>query len=434
MRPAADSTKWKALIAAALGWLFDGYESFVLVLVGAIAVRQVLPPDQVADASAYFGGLIAATLVGWATGGVISGVLSDYIGRKRTLMLSILCYALFTGLTAFSGAYWMLVLFRFLTGLGLGGEWGPGAAMVCEMWPAAVRGRAASALQSAYGVGILLASAIWLMVAPLGPAAWRYMFLIGVAPAFLILYIRRGLQDPALWCAADDRRRAAVARAASGQAVAAEDRALLQLTVIRLVANPALRRRLVPLLVMSAITIIGYWGASTWIPQYAGQIAAAAGRDARDWISLAGIASGLGAIAGYLVFGVLADTWGRKPMIWVYYLGSLPAVWVPFLLVRDPALFLLAVALNGFFTTGQFSWMPIYLPELFPTAVRGSAISVVFNSARYLAAAGPLVAGAVITMFGGIGRAASMIALVYVVGLIVTPFAGPETKGKPLPE
>lgn len=118
----------------------------------------------------------------------------------------------------------------------------------------------------------------------------------------------------------------------------------------------------------------------------------------------------------------------------MYYLGSLPAVWVPFLLVREPALFLLAVALNGFFTAGQFSWMPIYLPELFPTAVRGSAISVVFNSARYLAAAGPLVAGAVITMFGGIGRAASIIALVYVAGLIVTPFAGPETKGKPLPE
>jgi hypothetical protein len=113
-----------------------------------------------------------------------------------------------------------------------------------------------------------------------------------------------------------------MARAASGQAVAAEDRALLQLTVIRLVANPALRRRLVPLLAMSVITIIGYWGAVTWIPQYAGRIAAAAGRDARDWISPTGIASGLGAIAGSLEFVVLADAWGRKPAIWVYYLRS----------------------------------------------------------------------------------------------------------------
>jgi len=185
---------------------------------------------------------------------------------------------------------------------------------------------------------------------------------------------------------------------------------------------------------MSLVTIIGYWGASTWIPLYAGQIATAAGRDARTWIALAGIVSGLGAIAGYLLFGVLADTWGRKPTTWVFYLAALPAVWVPFLLVRDPLLFLAAVALNGIITTGQFAWMPIYLPELFPTSVRGTAIALVFNSARYLAAAGPLVAGAVIVMFGGIGRAASVIALVYVVGLVVTPFAGPETKGRPLPE
>jgi MFS family permease len=128
----------------------------------------------------------------------VSGVLADYIGRKRMLMLSILCYALFTGLSAVAHTYWMLLLFRFLTGLGLGGEWGPGAAMVSELWPPATRGRAAATLQSAYGVGILLASMVWLFVAPLGPASWRYMFLLGVLPAFLILYIRHGLDDPAL--------------------------------------------------------------------------------------------------------------------------------------------------------------------------------------------------------------------------------------------
>ncbi len=126
----------------------------------------------------------------------MSGVLADYIGRKRMLMLSILCYALFTGLSAVAHTYWMLLLFRFLTGLGLGGEWGPGAAMVSELWPPAARGRAAAALQSAYGVGILLASVVWLFVAPLGPASWRYMFLIGVLPAFLTLYIRRGSMIP----------------------------------------------------------------------------------------------------------------------------------------------------------------------------------------------------------------------------------------------
>ena len=163
------------------------------------------------------------------------------------------------------------------------------------------------------------------------------------------------------------------------------------------------------------------------------RIAVAAGHDGRRSSTWAGVSVSLGAIGGYLTFGVLADLWGRKPTTWVFYLGSLPAVWVPFLLVHDPWLFVLAVGLTGFFGTGQFAWMPIYLPELFPTSVRGTAMSLVFNSARYVATLGPLAAGWAITTFGGIPAAVSIIALVYVVGLVLTPFAGPETKGHPLP-
>src|SRR5262250_2466772 len=137
----------------------------------------------------YIGGLLAVTLVGWATGGIIAGVLADYIGRKRVLMLSIAWYALFTGLTAFATNYASFVILRFLTGLGLGAEWGPGTAILGEYWPPATRGRAASALQSAIGFGFLLASGIWLVVGPLGPASWRYMFLIGVLPALSVLWI-----------------------------------------------------------------------------------------------------------------------------------------------------------------------------------------------------------------------------------------------------
>ena len=130
-----DSSKWRAFYAAALGWLFDGYESYVLVLVAAVAVRDVISPTDLHDLPTYIGGLLGATLLGWATGGVLCGVLCDYIGRKRTLMVSILCYALFTGVTAFAHSYWTLLAFRFMTGLGLGGEWGPGAALVAELGP-----------------------------------------------------------------------------------------------------------------------------------------------------------------------------------------------------------------------------------------------------------------------------------------------------------
>src|SRR5205823_11026700 len=171
------------------------------------------------------GGLLAATLVGWATGGVLAGILADYLGRKRTLMLSIFCYAVFTGLTAFSQAYWMMLLFRFLTGLGLGAEWGPGTAIVAEQWRPAVRGRAAGMLNTAFGFGFLLASGLWLVVGPMGPDSWRLMFLFGIAPAFVLLYIRRSIEDPEVWVAADARRRAARARAASGQTPQPGDRA-----------------------------------------------------------------------------------------------------------------------------------------------------------------------------------------------------------------
>ena len=193
-----ERSAWRALTASWLGWMFDGYEVYALVLVMATAARQLLPPERLASAPVYMAGLLSATLLGWAVGGVIAGVLTDYIGRRRMLMLSILWYAVFTGLTALSPDYWSFMIFRFLTGLGLGAEWGPGSPIVAEFWPPSSRGRAVGALHSASGVGSLLASAVWLLVSPLGPSSWRYMFVVGVAPAFLLLYIRRVVKDPVL--------------------------------------------------------------------------------------------------------------------------------------------------------------------------------------------------------------------------------------------
>jgi MFS family permease len=131
---------WRALAASWMGWMFDGYETYALVLVMAPAVTQLLPPDKRPGATVYMGGLLAVTLLGWAMGGVVAGVLTDYIGRKRMLMVSILWYAVFAGLTALSLNYWSLLAFRFLTGLGLGAEWGPGTAIVAEFWPPSLRG------------------------------------------------------------------------------------------------------------------------------------------------------------------------------------------------------------------------------------------------------------------------------------------------------
>jgi len=430
---ALTAASWRALIASFLGWMFDGYETYALILVAGVALRQLLPPDQLASIPIYIGGLLAVTLVGWATGGIIAGVLADYIGRKRMLMLSILWYALFTGLTAFAASYTSLLILRFLTGLGLGAEWGPGTAILGESWPSRSRGRAASVLQSAIGFGLLLASGVWLYVAPLGPDAWRYMFLLGILPALSVLWIRSSVRDPDLWIAASERRRQARQRLASGEPASREDRILVGFTVKQILAIPDLRRRLLLLLALSLSTIVAWWAVSTWIPFYAGQLASRAGGDALRWAALAGLYYNLGGILGYFVFGVLADLWGRKPTMLLYYAGAVVLVLVLFRAVQDPSVFLVVAAVNGFFTLGQFAWMPVYLPELFPTAVRGSAISLVFDITRYLAAAGPLLAGWLIVSLGGVSTAASIIGLSYLLGLIVTPFAAPETKGRPLP-
>ena len=382
-----DKASWRALAASWLGWMFDGYEVYALVLVMALAVRQLLPPERLPRASVYMGGLLAATLVGWAVGGVAAGVLADYIGRKRVLMVSILWYAIFAGLTALSPDYWSLLVFRFLTGLGLGAEWGPGTAIVAEFWPSSSRGRAGGALHAAHGVGLFLASGVWLLLNPLGPSSWRYMFVIGILPAFLLLYVRRTVHDPALWVAANNERREARKRLEMGL-VSQQDRELTHFTITRILSDAVLRRRVGLLLLMSLSTVLGWWSVSTWIPQYAAQLATNAGRRSHDWASLAALVFNGGAIPGYLVLGRLADTFGRKPTAWLYYLGALGFSLCFFLLVKDTHALLVMAAANGFFTTGQFAWMTIYLSELFPTRVRGSAISLVYDSSRSIAALG----------------------------------------------
>src|SRR5437899_4554565 len=202
-RPQALSAAgWRALVASFLGWLFHRYYTYALIRVPPVAPRQLSTQHQLASLPIDIGGLLAVTLVGGATGGIIAGVLADYIGRKRVLMLSILWYALFTGLTALATSYASFMILRFLTGLGLGAEWGPGTAILGESWPPRSRGRAASVLQSAFAMGLVLASLVWLYVAPFGPSAWRAMFLIGVPPALSVLWIRRVVGESDLWVAA----------------------------------------------------------------------------------------------------------------------------------------------------------------------------------------------------------------------------------------
>jgi MFS family permease len=428
-----DRTQWKALIASNLGWTFDGFEVFALILTVGVALHQLLDPSQYPLIPAYAGAIIAITVFGWGLGGLLGGVLADYLGRKRSMTLTILAYSLLTGLSAFSWDWLSFAAFRFLVGLAIGSEWATGASITAELWPAHARGKGGAFLQSGYPIGSILASGIWLVIGTSGPGAWRYMYLIGVLPALVAFWIRRNIPESPRWEESNKRRRAAYDLRRQGAVLEGENAALVRFTLVDMFAEPAIRSRLFLTFVMSLSVTIGYWGVSTFVPSYVGSVATAAGLPAPRWAALAGLVQNLGALAGFVSFGFLADAFGRKPTTMLFYLMCLVLTPIIYLWVQDIHVLLLAFAVYGFFIQGVFSWTPIWLPELFPTRMRATAAGFIFNAPRLISAIAPLIAGTLIVGLGGYGKAATIIGMFYILGLIAVPFL-PETKGKPLPE
>jgi len=425
-------SQWRTLIATNLGWLFDGFEVYALFLTVGPAMRTLLDPSQFSQIPAYAGTVVAITLLGWGIGGLCGGIFADYIGRKRTMIYAILAYSILTGLTALSFDWISFALLRFLVGMAIGSEWATGSSMMAELWPQNARGKGAGLMQCGLGLGFFLASFVWLFVGSLGPSAWRYMFLVGILPALFTLWIRSSIEESQAWQEVDARRRQARGRQRSGAALAADDRALIRFTIADLFAEPETRRRTILVFLMSLSTTLAWWGISSWVPPYIGSIAAKAQLPAQQWASYAGMAYNVGAILGYVSFGFLADAFGRKPITMVYYAAALLLTPALFLWTQDLNLLLVAAAANGFFTLGQYCWMPVWLPELFPTRSRGTGIAFAFNAPRLIAFLGPLFAGTLIVAFGGYSRTAMIFSLIYILGFCVAPFL-PETKGKPLP-
>jgi MFS family permease len=425
-------TQWKMLLAANLGWLFDGFETYALILTAAPAMRSLLDSSHFAQIPAYVGVVIAITLLGWGIGGLVGGVLADYIGRKRTMIIAILAYSLMTGLTAFAFDWVSFVILRFLVGVAIGSEWATGTSMMAELWPDHARGKGAGLMQCGLGIGFFMASLAWLFVAPIGPDSWRIMFLIGVLPALLTLWIRTAIPESDLWEKSNERRRAAIAKQKSGATLGADEQALTRFTLADLFAEPEVRRRTIITFLMSLTTTLAWWGISTWVPPYVASIAAKEGLSAQAWASYAAMAYNVGAIAGYAGLGFLADRFGRKPVVMIFFAMSLILTPVLFMWTHDLTLLLVVAAINAFFTLGQYSWMSTWLPELYPTRMRATGIAFIFNSPRFIAFLGPLLAGTLIVQFGGYSKAAVIVSVIYVLGFVLVPLL-PETKGKPLP-
>ena len=424
--------QWNTLLASNLGWLFDGFETYALILTVGPALHQLLDPGHYAQIPAYAGTVIAITLLGWGFGGLLGGVLADYIGRKRMMIIAVLAYSVMTGLSAFSFDWISFAILRFMVGIAVGSEWATGSSMMAELWPDNARGKGAGLMQCGLGIGFFVASFVWLFISPLGPDSWRYMYLIGVIPALLTLWIRRSIPESHLWEKANAKRRAALEQKRAGQTLDESEEKLARFTLVDLFTDPAIRKQTIIVFLMSLTTTVGFWGISTWVPPFVAGIAAKAGQSATEWASYAGMAYTVGSVLGYISLGFLADAYGRKPVTIAYFALALILTPVLFFWTQDLKMLLILACVNAFFSNGQYTWMPVWLPELYPTRMRATALAFAFNAPRFVAFLGPLLAGTMIVQFGGFGQAAMVLALIYIVGIAAAPFLR-ETRGQSLP-
>jgi len=393
--------QWRTLAAAGLGWMLDAMD----VMLYAFALTAIRAEFSLSAAAA--GALASATLLTSALGGILFGVLADRFGRARALAWSILVYSVFTALTATARSLPALVLWRSLVGIGLGGEWAAGSVLVAESWPAEHRGKAVGLMQSGWAIGYIVAA---LMASAILPTrGWRVLFAIGVAPALFAWWVRRHVPEPEIW-----RRTERDARLPIGSLL-----------------RPPLVRNVAAATVLTTCVLFAYWGLFTWIPAYLSSPVSAGGAGmgvvrSTGWI----VPMQLGAFLGYVLFGVLADRFGRRPVFMFFVVGA--AVLVPIYgrVAASPGLLMALGPLVGFLGHGYFSVFGAMLAELFPSSIRATAQGFCYNSGRAVSALAPFVVGALADRHG-IGSALALTSAFFVAaGFLILLL--PETRGEAL--
>jgi MFS family permease len=413
----------QALLLTWLSWVFGAMDTMFYALVLAPAMQDVLADASgtsvSGDAIGWYGGLILTIfLLGWGTGGVVFGRIADRIGRKSTLIATLIIYAGATGASAWSSSWEAFAVTRFVTGLGIGGQWAAGAALVAETFPDERRAAAAAFLQSAWGFGFFLAAAVNLLAKDWG---WRALFTIGLLPMGLVPFIRHYVSDPEQWLKT---------RAAGGGIRASDGDGL------REIFTPPLLRHTIAGTSLALTAIFGLWGVTNWTPtliQTLPEIRTMTSTQATEAVSRAVMILNVGALAGYFSFAPLARWLGRRAAFALMCGGSLALVPVSFLPQHSYATLLVLLPVLGFFTKGIFGGFPLYLPELFATRLRATGAGFCFNAGRIIASFSPFLTGVLVSALGTFGRAASVVALIYLLGLGTLPFA-PETKDRPLPD
>jgi MFS family permease len=384
--------------------MLDAFDAMLYALVLAYVIRDLGMSKSTA------GFLQMLTLLASGVGGVLFGFIADRIGRKQALMLSILTYSLCSLGSGFSTSIFVLAVFRFILGLGMGGEWNTGATLVAETWPTNLRAKALSIVQSSWAIGYALASLVAGIV--LHFANWRAVFFVGILPALVVLWIRRGVPESEMW--------------KQGQLTSASDSSRF-VTIFR----PPYVKHTLALLFTNFFGMSAWWGLFTWIPPYLSLPVEQGGRGfgVMGTTTLLVVLNLLGMFPGYASFGWVADRFGRRRTFVGYLLMA--SLLVPlYAIVRQPAALLVAGTLVAFFGTGIFSGSGIIASEIFPTSVRARALGFTYNGARTMSSVAPLIIGRV-GQSKGLAWAFYLCAAGYLISAVVATQL-PETKGQEL--
>lgn len=397
-RPVSTSYARRALIASLTGYAMDGFDLLLL----SFLLRPIATALNLTGVES--GSLITWTLVGAVVGGLGFGILSDYVGRVRTLRWTILLFALFTGMCALAQSYSDLVVYRTIAGAGLGGEFGIGMTLVSEAWPAEKRARASSYVALGWQSGVLLAALLTPILMPL--IGWRGMFLVGLFPAIVSFLLRRYLGEPDLFTA-----RKATARAAP---------------LAVLVRDARSAKASIGMLILCSVQNFGYYGLITWLPSYLSDRFGYSLTRSSLWTAV----TILGMSFGIWLFGFLADRQGRRPTLLLYQSGAAVSVLIYANLTNSLAL-LLGGAVMGIFVNGMIGGYGAMMSELYPTEARATAQNTLFNLGRGVGGFGPFVV-ALVTTTWSFRVTAVLLSLIYVLDILATAFLLPETKGIPL--
>lgn len=419
--------QWTIFFVVWLGWALDATDFGLFSIVLKPALTDLLGGNPSPAAIGRVGGILAMTgLLGWAFGGFIFGIVADYIGRVRTLSLSILIYSIFTAAQGFSHTPLELGVFRFFGGLGTGGEIIVGIPLVAEAFAETHRARVLGLMMTGGGFGGLIGGWVYGLV---GPYGWRWVFFVGVMPALLLALIRRGIGEPERFEAVRARRLAAKAGGASP-----EDREFLRFVPLQLFSRQNVYSTLIGLMFCLG-TLLAIWTTVIWLPTIILQMLGnqgIKGAAAIPYISHGIMLWGIGGIVGYSCFGFVADWFGRRPAVVFYNLGTLALGLILFLALKDYTFYPYLLPIYGFFVIGVFSGHAVYLPELFPTHVRATAVSFCNGTGRIVTSIGPLIAGLLVAHFGGFTQGAAIMTGFALLSILAM-FLGRETREDPLP-